>query len=268
MVSSKRTFSVIKSIFYGYKTVLQNSKTFISLLLFIISLSLVAIFVLGALAEILPIVTVMRQQDSVMAMAMIVGVLFVFVAAAKDAIFARLALFLHDQNDISFKYVLTIHSFTIFSVMGALILYYLFFSLGLLLLIIPGLFFLARFDFFVFLIVDKNLSAWKALKKSFALTQGNTMKMMGLKFHSIIVFFLLDVLIRIVEQYSLIYVPLVLVAIFVIWAASLLSSVYVYRIFVPSVGQDTSNIIHDSKKEYNIAPSVVLGYEKQEDIQH
>jgi uncharacterized membrane protein len=56
--------------------------------------------------------------------------------------------------------------------LGAAILYGLMVAFGLVLFIIPGLYLALKYQFFSYLIVDKNLGAMEALKKSAVMTEG------------------------------------------------------------------------------------------------
>lgn len=60
-----------------------------------------------------------------------------------------------------------------FSYLFASILYFLIAIGGLILLIVPGIIWMIRFQFFGYFIVDKDLGPVQALKKSYAITKGN-----------------------------------------------------------------------------------------------
>lgn len=63
---------------------------------------------------------------------------------------------------------------------AASILFYIMLVVGLLLLIVPGIFVALRFGFFVTAIVDRNLSAIDALKYSYRITTNNALSLFGL----------------------------------------------------------------------------------------
>ncbi|MFZ2187032.1 MAG: DUF975 family protein [Candidatus Moraniibacteriota bacterium] len=63
--------------------------------------------------------------------------------------------------------------------LGAALLYGLMVALGLALLIIPGIYWALKYQFFSYLIVDKNLGVLDALKKSATMTEGVKWKLLG-----------------------------------------------------------------------------------------
>ncbi len=58
--------------------------------------------------------------------------------------------------------------------------YFVLIIIGFILLIIPGFFVLIRLQFTHYLIVDKNMGAIEAIKKSYEITKGNTLKLFAL----------------------------------------------------------------------------------------
>jgi len=67
-----------------------------------------------------------------------------------------------------------------FKFLGASILYGLMVFVGMLLLVVPGIICMVRFQFFGYLIVDKHMGPIEALKKSFAMTRGSSWNLVGL----------------------------------------------------------------------------------------
>lgn len=65
---------------------------------------------------------------------------------------------------------------------GAVVLYMIVVVLGLILFIIPGIYFGLKYQFYAYLIVDKNLGAIEALKKSAVMTDGVKWKLLGFCF--------------------------------------------------------------------------------------
>jgi len=100
-------------------------------------------------------------------------------------------------------------------VLGASLLTFLIVLVGLILLIVPGIYFALRFQFVIPLIVDKNLSISAAMNESTRLTQGRKMSLLGFDL-ALFGVILLGVLALVVG---------VFVAIPVTW----LAMVYVYR---------------------------------------
>lgn len=62
----------------------------------------------------------------------------------------------------------------------ASLLFYILFVIGLILLIVPGIYVALRFGFFVTAIVDRNLGPIEALKYSYRITTNNTLSLFGL----------------------------------------------------------------------------------------
>lgn len=65
---------------------------------------------------------------------------------------------------------------------GALLLYGIMVVLGLILLIVPGIYLALKYQFFAYLIVDKSLGVIEALKKSAEMTRGIKWKLLGFSF--------------------------------------------------------------------------------------
>lgn len=66
--------------------------------------------------------------------------------------------------------------------LGASILYYAVVVVGFILLIIPGIYFSLKYQFYGYLIVDKGLQPFEALKKSATMTVGIKWKLLGFSF--------------------------------------------------------------------------------------
>ncbi|MDO8565906.1 MAG: hypothetical protein Q7S04_01835 [Candidatus Moranbacteria bacterium] len=66
--------------------------------------------------------------------------------------------------------------------LGASILYYAVVVVGFILLIIPGIYFSLKYQFYGYLIIDKNFQPFEALKKSAVMTVGIKWKLLGFSF--------------------------------------------------------------------------------------
>lgn len=99
--------------------------------------------------------------------------------------------------------------------LGASILYGLMILVGFVILIIPGIYLAIKLQFYSFLIVDKNAGVVGSLKKSWALTQGASLKLF--------LFTLAIIILNIVGAIVL------LVGLLVTIPTTTMASVYVYR---------------------------------------
>jgi uncharacterized membrane protein len=86
---------------------------------------------------------------------------------------------------------------------------------GFILLIIPGIFFALRLKFAVYLVIDKNFSPVEAIKKSWAITRGNTWNL-----------FFLGILFALINILGFICL---IVGLFITVPLSMLATTFVYR---------------------------------------
>lgn len=125
---------------------------------------------------------------------------------------------------------------------GAVILYMLVVVLGLILFIIPGIYFGLKYQFYAYLIVDKNLGAVEALKKSAVMTDGVKWKLLGFCF----VLFGLNILGFIALAFGLLVtIPM-----------SIMAYVYVYRT-LRDRGQATPVVVEVTPAPVVTTPQVV-----------
>ena len=110
---------------------------------------------------------------------------------------------------------LFVHYRLMWRYLGAAILYGIIVVLGLIALIVPGIYFALKYQFYAYLIVDKNLDVFGALKKSAEMTQGVKWKLFG--------FLLVLVGVNILGAIAL------LVGLLVTVPMSILAYVFVYR---------------------------------------
>lgn len=103
---------------------------------------------------------------------------------------------------------------------GAMIIYGIAVVIGLILLVIPGIYIALKYQFFGYLIVDKNLGAVEALKKSAELTVGVKWKLIGFSMTIVLL--------------NLLGVIALLIGLFVTIPMSVMAYVYVYRTLAKS----------------------------------
>ena len=89
----------------------------------------------------------------------------------------KITLELYDGKPLNFSNLYS-QSNLILRYLGASILYGLMVAVGLILLIIPGIYLAIKYQFFSFLIVDKNMGIMESFKKSEEMTQGVKMNLL------------------------------------------------------------------------------------------
>ena len=89
----------------------------------------------------------------------------------------KITLDLYDGKPLNFSNLYS-HSNLILRYLGASILFGLMVAVGFILLIIPGIYLAIKYQFFSFLIVDKNMGIMDSFKKSEDMTQGVKMNLL------------------------------------------------------------------------------------------
>ncbi|MEK7502148.1 MAG: hypothetical protein AAB609_01320 [Patescibacteria group bacterium] len=128
--------------------------------------------------------------------------------------FTKIILDLHDGKPLNFSHLYTLYPLAL-RFLGASILYGFIVAVGFILLIIPGVIWALKFQFYSFLIVDKNIGIMDSLKKSSAMTEGIKM--------NLFLFAFLLVVINIAGALALI------IGLFVTIPTTIMATVYVYR---------------------------------------
>lgn len=127
----------------------------------------------------------------------------------------RVYLDLIDQDKEDHLDTLFSGAHLIWRYLGAAILYYAVVTIGFILFIIPGIYFGLKYQFFNYLIVDKNLQPFEALKKSAEMTEGVKWKLFGFAFT--------------LGGLNILGALVLIVGLFVTIPVSILAYVYVYR---------------------------------------
>jgi uncharacterized membrane protein len=147
----------------------------------------------------------------------------------------KITLDAYDSKKLKFSDIFSQKNLLV-SVIGAGIIYFAIVSIGLIVLIIPGIFFFCRFFFFELAIVDKKLGAVDSLEESWKITRGNTFK---------IFFFLLIIL-----GINILGILALFVGLLIAVPVSALSLTYAYRKLSEAHDEEVvESTQHDNVKE-------------------
>ncbi len=157
----------------------------------------------------------------------------------------RISLDVFDKGEAKLNSLFSCSKFLVDFILGSL-LYLLIVVGGFILLIVPGIIWAIKYQFFAYLIIDKNLSPTQALKKSAEITEGNKWKLFLLN--------LLFVLINIAGAICL------MIGLFVTIPVTMMASAYVYRkligeIVVPEVESPAKEESPIKEEPAQIAPT-------------
>ncbi len=162
------TFSPVEAIKYGWTTFKTNPSFLIKLFLIVFALEIgLSMLSPKSTASNWPLVMLISIPTTIVSMIISLGMintLLKFVATGKASFSDLFSEF------TNFKLVI---NYIIGSIIVGLIVIG-----GLILLIIPGLYFAIRLNLFVYYIVDKNLGYMEAVKASWSATKGNVLNLM------------------------------------------------------------------------------------------
>lgn len=161
--SSANTFSISEAVKYGFNFVKANLVTFIKLGAVLILINIISNMVTGAL----------KDNPFSFLWALISMAISILVQIGS----MKITLDLYDGKPLDFSNLYS-HSNLILRFLGASILYGLMVAVGFILLIIPGIYLAIKYQFFSFLIVDKNMGIMESFKKSEDMTQGVKMNLL------------------------------------------------------------------------------------------
>jgi len=203
-------FSKGKAIVFGWEATKKYFWFFCGLLIIVILVQAIPNVLSNLYGEKLPLVSAAFSIIS-------------FIASTIIAIgLIKISLKLYDNTDSPKLSVLFAVRGVFLKYLFASLLYGLAVSVGLLLLIVPGIIIWVRCQFFGYLIVDKKLGPIKALKKSFAVTRGNGWNL-----------FLLGILLTGIFLFGLLAL---LVGLFAAFPITIMAEVFVYRFLVERSG--------------------------------
>jgi uncharacterized membrane protein len=198
--SAKSHFSKGEAISYGFKLAKQNLFFFVMLFVIVILVSAITSILTGLSAH-------------EPAFAFVLGILRIIINLVISIGLIHIVLKFLDNKKPEYKdmlYYKPIVNYFLAAILNGLIIVG-----GLILLIIPGIFFALRLQYTSYLVVDKNLGPLEAIKKSWAITRGNVW--------NLFFFGLLLGLINILGFLCL------LVGLFVTVPLSMLATAFVYR---------------------------------------
>lgn len=159
----KKDFSISEALSFGWSQTKINLTFFIKILL-------VYLLVFG-----LPQLITMQFSESSEVIAVVIVIIISIATTIFRIIFdiglINIALKINDKQKVEVEDLYSKYNL-ILKYLIASILYGLMVGLGLILLIIPGIYLALRFQFFSYLIIDKNLGPIEALKQSSKMTRG------------------------------------------------------------------------------------------------
>jgi uncharacterized membrane protein len=158
--ASEKHFSISKAINFGFNFFRENLLTFIKLGAVVIGLNIITNIIIGAFAE----------KGSLLAG--ILSLVGAVVSLIVQVGMTKILLDLHDGKKVNFSHLWS-HYHLVITYFLASLLYGLMVVVGLILLIVPGVYLALKFQFYGFLIVDKKMGVMDSLKKSSEMTEGS-----------------------------------------------------------------------------------------------
>lgn len=162
-----KTFSISEAVKYGFNFFKANLVTFIKLGAVLIVINVLSEMVTGALKN-NPLTIIWALISMVISLLVQIGIM-------------KIILELYDGKPLNFSNLYS-QSSLILRYLGASILYGLMVIAGLIFFIIPGIYLAIKFQFYSFLIVDKNMGIMDSFKKSEDMTQGVKMNLLLFSF--------------------------------------------------------------------------------------
>ena len=158
----KRSFSKKEAISYAWKETKQNFYFFFKLLLLLLAFQIVP--------RILS-TTVQNQSGETSLFSFLISLLSFLLQLIVGMGLIKIALEIHDNKKARFQDLFSC-THLILKYIIASFLYGLIVGVGILLLIVPGIIWAIKFQYFGYFIVDRELGPIEALKKSAAITNG------------------------------------------------------------------------------------------------
>lgn len=157
---SPRYFSKSEAVLFGWNTLKKNLEFLVCLFVIILAMSGLMGLVMSSFTEEAP-------NELIIAASVIFGAANVLISMGV----IKISLKFCDQDQARFSDLFSAYPVFLKYLAGS-ILYGLIVLLGLLALIIPGVYLAVKYQFYDYLIVDKKMGPLEALKKSSQLTQG------------------------------------------------------------------------------------------------
>ena len=155
--SSGKSFSISEAIKYGFNFFKTNLVTFIKLGGVLLVINILSNMVTEALKG--------------SALSLLWGLISFAISLLVQIGSIKIVLDLHDKKPLNFSHLYS-HSSLLLRYLGASILYVIAVGIGFILLIIPGIYLAIKWQFYSFLIVDKNMGIMDSFKKSSDMTEG------------------------------------------------------------------------------------------------
>lgn len=193
-------FSKSEAIKFGFNFFKANISVFVKLALVVVAINIV-----------MGLISSMFDRTPIN---FLWGLVSLAISIVVQVGFTKIILDLHDGKPLSFSHLYTLYPLAL-KFLGASILYGFIVTVGFILLIIPGVIWALKFQFYSFLIVDKNIGIMDSLKKSSAMTEGIKM--------NLLLFALLLVVINIAGALALI------IGLFATIPTTIMATVYIYR---------------------------------------
>lgn len=197
---SNTPFSITEALKFGWNTLKQNFWFF------------VLIMVIAAVVSRSPAILVNKESAGIAAG--LVGLIAMLLQLLFNLGLNKIALMLHDGAKPTWKELFMQYPLLL-KYLGASIIYGVAVAIGLVLLIVPGVYLAIKYAFFGFVMVDKKTSIMDSLKTSAKLTEGMKWELLG--------FGVVMCVINILGALALVIGLLITVPI------TLMASVYVYR---------------------------------------
>lgn len=195
------SFSPIEVLKQGFKLFKENLVAFLKLGAILLILNIISGMLTGGEANRSPFMVILSLVISGVSILIQIGM-------------TKIILDIHDGKKLNLEYLYKLYPLFV-RYLGASIIYGVAVVIGLILLIIPGIIIAIKFQFYSFLIVDKNEGIIDSLKKSAKLTEGHMMNL-----------FILGVLLIII---NLVGAMLLGLGLLVTIPTSVMAMVYVYR---------------------------------------
>jgi hypothetical protein len=157
---SPRFFSKSEAVIFGWNTIKKNYKFFLGLMAVLVLINMFIGLVMASFSEKAPIALVTSTK-----------ILFWILNLLISIGIIKITLKFCDQETTSYRDLFSAYRLLGNYILGSII-YGAVVCVGLILLVIPGLYIAIKFQFYSYLIVDKNLGPIEAFKKSAILTKG------------------------------------------------------------------------------------------------
>ena len=201
-----KNFSIDEALRVGWRHMTENLGFFIVLILVVFLISFFFSSFAGLFEKRLPSLSLIFNIGS-----------FLF-SILMNIVFIRVALNIYDGERGKLEEILTLSLPLFFKFLLANVLYFLIVAAGLILFIVPGFYFMVKYQFVLYLIVDKGMDVVPAFNMSSEVSKGIRWRL-----------FLFDLLIGFV---LLLGILVFFVGYFVAFPVVLVASVHVYRILL------------------------------------